>query len=387
MISPGDRVRILVAPDKFKGTFTAREACDLLAQGIAAAAPHIEITTQPMADGGEGTLDVALEVLGGEKARLPAEGPFGDPLEAPAGRLKDGTALLESAAFLGERAARRGQRDPLAASSFGLGAGVAAALSWRPAFLRLGLGGTLTMDGGLGLARALGFGLRDVRGRALKGRGADTVVLHAVEPPARPVNPERVPLVGLADVESPLCGENGAARTFAAQKGAGPDGLRYLERGLENLARVLERDLGRQVADIPGGGAAGGLGAAVLAFLDGGLVHGGPAVGEMVGLEEKMTGVDLVVTGEGAFDSGHRGKAAEWICRRAAALYIPVVVVCGKVRGELPGGDVEFMVSGAKLSAETLFEAGKGLARKRFFGNGPIGTSERPIRAASSKSK
>lgn len=359
-------MRILLAPDKFRGSFTSREACRALARGIASVDPSIQVEARPMADGGEGTLEVLLELLGGGTFPIRSFGPMGEPLTGEAGKSSAGEIVVESARFCGLQLVAPGRRDPLQASTFGVGAALRAVLASRPPRILVGLGGSATVDGGLGAGRALGFTLRDRGGALLKGLGGEMERLHAIEPP--PGGPPAAEVILLADTTAPLTGPRGAVPLFAAQKGAGAPARARLERGLEIVAGVIARDLGVQVGEMAGGGAAGGLAAGLAAFLGGRITPGAETVAGLAGLEECLDRADAVVTGEGAFHGGHSGKVCDWICRAAARREVPVAIVTGSVEGPAPPGVVRFIGSGRILGEGALEEAGKWVAGRGFWG-------------------
>lgn len=355
-------MRLLLAPDKLKDTFGAREVCRLLAEGARRADPRAQVSEAPMADGGEGTLDVVIEALEGESRLLAGgEGPFGDAVRARVGILPGGEVLVESAHFCGAPGVPPGRRDPLRATSHGLGLALREVLSWSPAGVAVGLGGSLTVDGGLGLARALGFRLVGPSGRTLDGRGEDLVLLEAIEPPARPPA-GRIPVRALADVRTKL---TDAVRLFAPQKGAAEEDLPRLEAGLANLARIAARDLGARLDSLEGGGAAGGLGAGLVAFLGAALRSGAESVASWIGLGGLLDSrPDLVVTAEGRFEPAHEGKVADFLLRESASRGLHCLVICASAGGRPADGDL--LVLGGEVTAEDLIRAGKTLVGKGF---------------------
>ncbi len=357
-------MRILLAPDKFKGTFTAAEICGHLAEGIHQVDPGVTVTSCPMADGGDGTLDVLLAARGGVKETVSAPGPLGGTVESPVAFLSDGAALIESAFFCGPAALGARKPDPMLASTLGLGVAVRQALARSPARLLLGIGGSVTVDGGLGFASALGYRLRDQAGSILQGCGRDLSRLCFIEPPVDGLFSTRV--LALADVSNRLLGATGAARVFGPLKGASREQVEELDRGLANLAAVLSRELGVQVADIEGGGAGGGLGAAAVAFLGARIASGASTVGELTGLQPLLQSADLVVTGEGAFDALHSGKVVGEVARLCAARDVPLVVVCARSDGLPPPGRVRVFTIGAVVTDTDLIQTGKALVHSAF---------------------
>ncbi|MBI3448764.1 MAG: glycerate kinase [Acidobacteria bacterium] len=354
-------MRVLLAPDKFKGTLTAAEVCRHLRAGILAAHPGAEVISHPLADGGEGTLDVLLSALGGERLALAATGPLGETRHPEVLRLPDGTIVIESARICGLDLVPPRARNPMRATTYGLGTVVAAVAAMEPSAIAVGLGGSATVDGGLGAARALGCRLIGEEGGTLEGCGEDLAKLRSIEPPASRGRSAAAPrLTVLCDVDNPLVGPAGAAEVFAAQKGASPLEVAALSLGLRNIASIIERDLGARVADLPGGGAAGGLGAMLHALCGGRLVPGPGALADWTGLDRSLSGADLVVTGEGAFDStADRGKVVREVIRRAGRRRIPVVVVCGRWDGAEVPGSVRVVVGGNRVNEEILHAIGR----------------------------
>lgn len=356
-------MRVLLAPDKFKGSFSAREICEHLRSGILEAHPSAEVISHPLADGGDGTLQVLLDALGGVRISIAASGPRGGPLWADVGRLPDGTIVIESALFCGLELLPPAERNPMATTTYGLGLALREVASWSPPKVLVGLGGSATVDGGLGVARAFGFRLQAEDGSELAGAGADLERLAAIVAPAgREAAGLEGRLRALCDVRNPLVGAEGAAEVFASQKGATPEGRRRLRAGLERVARIIERDLGVRVADLPGGGSAGGLGAGLHAFLGAEIVPGTPEILTLTHFDKELEGADLVVTGEGALDLGSlRGKVVQEVVGRSMSRGIPVAVVCGRCEAGIVPSGVQLLCSTGFMDAGTLREVGRKL--------------------------
>jgi glycerate kinase len=290
-----------------------------------------------MADGGEGTARTILDACGGEWLERSVTGPLPAMLvEAGFAWLPETrVAVVEMAAASGLDLLGSDQLDPVRATSHGTGELIAAALDQAPDRLWLGLGGSATVDGGVGAAQALGWRFLDAGGLEI-GLGADalTQIDRIIEPATDQRSPD-LSVEVLCDVDNPLLGERGAARVFAPQKGASQEQVEHLEAGLTNLARLIERDLGLAVADVAGAGAAGGMGAGAIAFLGARLVRGVDAVMDAVGLEGALHDADWVITGEGCFDSQSlHGKVVSGVARRAAARKVRTAVVAGAVQVE-----------------------------------------------------
>lgn len=360
-------MRVLLAPDKFKGTFTARQVCRHVAAGIHEADPGIEVIRRPLADGGEGTLDVILDSLGGVRLPMRSVGPLGSAVRAPIGRLEDGSIVVESARFCGLHLISSARRNPMRATTYGLGRVLARVFTWKPPSVLLGLGGTATLDGGAGMARALGYRFLGTKGEELDGSPEQLLRLRTIEGPARSQRAPRIRCVALCDVANELAGPRGSAAVFGPQKGASPAESDLAGRALERLGRIVEHDLGIAVARLPGAGAAGGLGAGCRAFLGGRLTNGTRQVMRLVGFDRSLEGVDLVVTGEGSYDEGSRkGKVVSEMIALAVRRKIPVVLLCG--RATLRPGDpgVRIMPLGVHVGNGDLQNAGKCLVQQRF---------------------
>ncbi|MBP7275044.1 MAG: glycerate kinase [Kiritimatiellae bacterium] len=326
--------RCVVAFDSWKGTMSADEACAVFSRAAAEAKPGLRFESCPMADGGEGTAAVLQSALGGEWRRERVRGPMpGQHVEARWLWQSDARrAVVEMAQAAGLTLAPEGGRDPGRATTYGVGELIRAAAGAGARELVITLGGSATVDGGAGMAQALGFRLRDARGGDLSPGGAALADLDRIE------RPDDDPLRGIrilawSDVTHPLLGVAGAAPVFGPQKGASPDQVRTLERGLERLAFCLGRDLGRDVGAVPGGGAAGGLGAGIAGFLGGTLESGIAGVLRATRLAERVNGAEWVVTGEGRFDATSlRGKVVGGVLEVARAAGARVAIVAGECR-------------------------------------------------------
>ena len=344
---------ILVCPTAFKGTLSAREVAEAMAAGAVRGARSSRPRIVPLADGGNGLLD-ALEAAAGGKghaARVP--GPLGISVTARYLR-QEGRVVIETAEACGLHLVPTPLRDPLRSSTRGVGELLLAAVEDSPDRpLIVGLGGSATVDAGAGMVGALGWQLLDRDGAPIPPGGAGLLELHAIEAPAEPPALPR-PLV-LADVTNPLLGQDGAAPVFAPQKGASPAQVQILERALGRWAGVVERSLGRTVGDLPGGGAAGGLGAAFAAFLDAPPRSGAGWILDAVGFDALLDEAHVVVTGEGAWDAqSSMGKVTGEVAGRAAARGIPVLVVAGEASATAPEGVTVVTGDGAVLDARGI---------------------------------
>lgn len=325
-------MKVVVAPDSFKGSLAAAEVAAALARGIRHVWPEAETVLVPVADGGEGTLDALLH-RGGEKRWAPAHDPLGRVLTAPFGLLPDGkTAVVELAAASGLTLVAPEERRAGEASTFGTGELLRAALDAGAERILLGLGGSATTDGGSGLLAALGARFLDRRGQPLPPGGHALSRLASVDLSGLDPRLARTEIRILVDVDHPLLGPRGAARVFGPQKGAGPEEVQVLEEGLSRLADLLEEATGRRVRDLPGGGAAGGTAAGLVAALGATLCSGIEAVLDTLDFDDRARDAHLVVTGEGRMDAQTRGgKAPLGVARRARSLGVPAVAVVGSV--------------------------------------------------------
>lgn len=321
---------VVIAPDKFKGSLTADEAAHAIERGVLAADPGARCRLCPMADGGEGTVDVFVE-RGYEPRTVTVRGPLGEPVEA-AFALKDKTAVLEMSAASGLRLLRRDQYDPLRTDTFGTGQLIAAALDAGASHLIVGIGGSATNDAGTGMLRALGVRFFDGGGRAINGPMPAYARLARIDVSTLDPRLQKTRIEVASDVDNPLCGRDGAAHTFAAQKGADEAAIAQLDDVLAHIAGVAAQALGRDFRDAPGAGAAGGLGFALLAFLNAAMVRGVELVAREGGLEAMLRGADLCLTGEGKIDlQTLHGKTVVGVAALAAKHGVATIAFGGAV--------------------------------------------------------
>jgi glycerate kinase len=326
-------LRVLVAPQEFKGTLTAVEAAKSIADGLRRAYPGWKFDLLPMADGGPGTTDALIAALGGQRHSARVSDPRRWPIGAAWGLLPGKRVIVECAAASGLLHLRPEERTPdtvRRTSSYGTGELILAALEYEIEELIVGLGGSATNDGGAGMAQALGFHLLDARGAELRPGGAALSDLDRIDASGAHPLLTHIRCVGATDVTNPLCGPQGASAVYGPQKGADTAAIAELDAALARFAAIVERDLGVDVAGRPGAGAAGGLGAGLIAFLGAELVSGARVVGEAAGLEKRVREADLVVTGEGRLDAQTAyGKTPRFVAEAASAAGRPVVCLAG----------------------------------------------------------
>lgn len=324
-------LKIAVATNAFKGTLSALAAAECIERGLKAALRCVEIIKIPVADGGDGTAAAIVAATGGRRVTSNVHDPLGRPLKAAWGLAGDGaTAVIEMATASGLALLRREEFNPLLASTRGTGELIAAALRRGARKILVGIGGSATNDGGTGMARALGVRFLDRSGAELEEGGGSLARLARIDVSGLDPLLREAEIEVACDVTNPLTGPHGASRVYGPQKGADARAVTRLEAGLRRLAEVIRRDLGRDVEHVPGAGAAGGIGAGLLAFAGGRLRPGVEIVIEAVGLARRLEGCDLVITGEGRLDGQTAfGKAPAGVARVAKSLGLPVVAICG----------------------------------------------------------
>ena len=348
-------MRVLVAPNAFKGTLTGPAAARAMARGVRSVLPDAVCEELPIADGGDGLIDALHRRLGGSLLTEDVRGPRGERRRASFLLLPDGVAVVEMARASGLALVPPGRRDVMRATSLGTGDLVRAAVRRGARTVVVGLGGSASHDGGAGMARALGARLLDAKEREVPEGARGLTALARVDASAVRELLHGVKVVALSDVTNPLCGAKGSARVFGPQKGATQAQVRVLEDGLRNWAWIVERDLGVRVEDAPGGGAAGGLGAGLLAFCRAALVPGADWVLEKLDAREALSRADLALTGEGRLDrSSLYGKAPLAFSRLARAARVP----CGAVAGSLEPAVRSALVREGLSRIVTFREAG-----------------------------
>lgn len=320
-------MRILVSPDKFKGSLTAVQAAGAIRRGILAARPGADVRLRPIADGGEGTAEAICQARGGEWIDCPARGPLGDPVDARYAWLPGDIAAIDLSEASGLWRIPPGRRDPLRATTFGTGELMADAARHGARTILIGLGGSATNDGGCGMASALGIQFLSREGTPFDPLPVNLPSLGRIRVPGQLLLPK---IIALCDVKNPLLGPRGATNTYGRQKGAVD--LRVLEEALCHLAEIAARDLGRDCRDVPGAGAAGGTGFGLLSFFQATLRPGFEVISEVLALPEEVAACDLVITGEGHLDAQTlEGKGPLGVAGLARQLGKPVVVLAGAI--------------------------------------------------------
>jgi glycerate 2-kinase len=341
-------MRILIAPDKFKGSLNAREVAENIAKGLRDALPDARIDVVPMADGGEGTAEAICEARAGSWLKCKAHDPIGREIEARYVWIENRKlAVMEMSEAAGMRRLSEDERDPVRATTFGVGEMILDAASRGASKIIIGLGGSATNDGGFGMARALGYrffdGTKELGGAVselteltrIEAVAANACPSRIVSPASSKMQPTRLPpqlkIIAAVDVQNPLLGENGATRVFGPQKGARKDGLNVLEEALTRLADVVSQEFDFDYRDKLGAGAAGGLGFGLMSFCAAIIRHGFDVVAEAVGLESKMKEVDVVITGEGSLDRQTlQGKTPAGVARLARKLGKKILAIAGR---------------------------------------------------------
>ena len=330
--------KCIVISDSFKGTLSTLDICAIAREVFPAHFPDCELVTLPVADGGEGTVACFLEALQAQPVTVSISGPFGEPIQAVYAR-KNSLAVIEMASAAGLPLAGE-RRDPETATAYGVGQLIRHAVEQGCTDILLGLGGSATNDGGCGCAAALGTCFFDAAGNSFVPVGGTLADIAHIDVRERCRLLENVRVTVMCDVENPLFGPNGAAWVFGPQKGADDAMAARLDDGLRHLDAAFQQDLGLHLADLPGAGAAGGMGAGSIAFLGGTLRSGIEAVLDAVDFDRRLDGTDLVITGEGRIDAQSvQGKVISGIAKRTAPRNIPLVAIVGGIG---PGAEAAY---------------------------------------------
>lgn len=327
-------MKILIASDAFKDALSAQAVCEAIARGLKAGAPQLEPMVFPLGDGGEGTAELLTLHAQGQMQQLEVQDPLFRPVLASYGLSGDGrTAFVEMAAASGLQRLSDAERNPLKTTTYGTGQLLLDAIQQGAQRLVLCIGGSATNDAGMGMAAALGYRFLDEQGQALPPVGESLARVARIDDSGRAAALAGIEAVALCDVDNPLYGPKGAARVFAPQKGADAEAVAQLDAGLQHFAGRLSAWLGRDIAQQPGSGAAGGLGAGSIAFLGARLQPGIDTVMALTGFDEQLSGAQLVITGEGRLDEQTlHGKLIQGITRRAQQHGVPVIALCGALQ-------------------------------------------------------
>ncbi|GLC88974.1 glycerate kinase family protein [Lysinibacillus piscis] len=328
---------IVLAPDSFKESMTAKDACEAMEKGIKKVNKNITCIHIPMADGGEGTMQSLVDATGGEVYSLPVMGPLGDQVEACYGILGDGqTGVIEMASASGIHLVATERRNPLLTTTFGTGQLIHACLDKGVKKLLIGIGGSATNDGGAGVVQALGGKLLDSYGKELGFGGGELGKLATIDLAHLDARLKDITIDVACDVNTPLCGKYGASYMFGPQKGATPQMVTLLDDNLRHYADSIKRQLNKDIIDVQGAGAAGGLGAGLMAFLNGTLKEGIQLVIDYVNLEEKIKEADMVWTGEGSIDCQTQyGKTPFGVATIAKKYQKPVIAFAGRIGNDI----------------------------------------------------
>lgn len=328
--------KFLLIPDSFKGTMSSMEICSLLEEKIQEYYPAAEIHSIPVADGGEGSVDCFLQALGGEKVIVTTNNPFFEPIDSYYGLVDNGrTAVIEMAASAGLPLIED-RKDPLKASTFGVGELILHAARKGVSKIIMGLGGSCTNDGGCGAACAVGIRFLDEAGNSFIPTGG---TLHRIQQlDLSQIDPmiKGIEFVTMCDIDNPMYGPTGAAAIFGPQKGATPEEIELLDAGVQHLSQIIKQTMGLDLAFVPGTGAAGAMGAGMAAFFHSRLQMGIQTILDTVQFEELAAGTDMIFTGEGKLDSQSlRGKVVIGVARRAKALGVPVTALVGDIGDDM----------------------------------------------------
>lgn len=338
-------MKLLFASDSFKGSLTSNQTIELLAEAAREVFGDCEYSGVAVADGGEGTADAVISAENGEKIYVDVHGPLMEPVRAGYGKFCKNKAILEMAAASGLPMVPAELRNPLYTTTYGTGELIRDALDKGFTDISIAIGGSATNDGGMGCVRALGVKFLDVKGNELEGRGQDLEKVVSIDISGLDPRVNEARFTIMCDVTNPLCGKNGATFTFGKQKGGTPEILDQLENGMQNYRDVILREFGINADEIRGGGAAGGLGTALMVFLHGEMKSGIDTVLDLIEFDKRLEGVDLVVTGEGRTDwQSCFGKVMQGIGERCRKHGIPAAGLCGSLGN----------------GAEQIFDAGIG---------------------------
>ncbi len=329
--------KYILIPDSFKGTMSSGEICDIMESSILKHEPDSKIIKIPVADGGEGSVDSFIEAVGGEKISANVKGPYFENTESFFGMLKDNVAIIEMAAAAGLPMVGDNKQAGQT-TTYGVGELIEKAIESGAKKILLALGGSSTNDGGCGAWAALGTKFYNKDGEEFTPVGDTLIDIEKIDNSKTKAFINGCEIITICDIDNPLCGENGASAVFGPQKGATPDDVKSLDKGLAHLAYIVSRDMGIDILNIPGSGAAGGMGGGAVAFLGSKLRMGIDVVLDTVEFEEKAKDVDTIFTGEGKIDGQSlRGKVVIGVAKRAKELGVPLIAVVGDIGDNVEG--------------------------------------------------
>lgn len=328
--------KILIIPDSFKGTLTSKQICSIIKERVDVHFPSAEAIMLPVADGGEGSVDAFLTAVGGKLIKCKAKNPFFEDMESFYGMLKDGkTAVIEMAAAAGLPLVEK-RKNPMLATTYGVGMLIEDAVLKGANHIILGLGGSATNDFGCGAAAALGVRFYDESGKEFIPTGATLESVQKIDTSGVLSELKKLKITLMCDVKNPIYGENGAAYVYAPQKGATPEEVKKLDTGLVHITKIVKNDLGKDLSTLKGGGAAGAMAGGMVAFFDATVRMGIDVVLDTVGYDSLLEGADAVFTGEGKIDSQSlEGKVVYGVATRAKAKGVPVISVVGGIDGDI----------------------------------------------------
>ena len=323
-------MKFLFASDSFKGTLSTEKTAELLTKAAKQVFTQCDCVGLPVADGGEGTVDAVLSATGGGRVFVQVHDPLMRPMEASYGKMDDGRAIIEMSAASGLPLLTEGERNPAKTTSYGTGELIAAALQAGCKDLTIAIGGSATNDGGMGCMSALGVRFLDAEGKELEGTGENLVHVKHIDTRGLQNIIKDAAFTVICDVTNPLCGSQGATYTYGPQKGGTPELLKSLEEGMCNFRDVISNEFGINLDTVPGSGAAGGLGGALAVFLNATMKSGIETVLDLIDFDNKLSGVSLVVTGEGRLDwQSCFGKVVQGVGVRCKSKGIPAVALVG----------------------------------------------------------
>lgn len=324
--------KFIVVPDSYKGTLASEKICSIMKKQILKYFPEAEIVTIPVADGGEGSVQAFLEAVGGEKLTVKVRGPYGEYIDSFFGMLPDGTAVIEMAAAAGLPLVGA-DKQAHKTTTYGVGELMLAAAKQGCKRIIMGLGGSATNDGGCGAVAACGVKFFDEQGHSFVPVGETLGNIAKVDITNLAEELRDMTVITMCDISNPLCGPLGAATVFGPQKGATPEQVVMLDDGLRHLAELVEKELGKNILELPGSGAAGGMGGGMVAFFGSRLQLGIETVLDTVGFDELIKDADVIFTGEGCFDEqSMMGKVISGVTKRAKAFEVPVICVAGSLK-------------------------------------------------------